>query len=333
MATIADIAREAGVSLTLVSRVLNNKSGVSPENRKKILEVIDKYHYVPNSIARSLVLQKTQTIGVVMDDLCDSYFFDLISGIQDAGEAHGYNILFCNSRTDVETRLRYVEYFSQGRTDGMIAYGSNMADDRLFRNMAERTSCFVLIEGQIPGGRINNIQLDNFSGAYRAASHLIELGYRNIVHFTGNMNFHITLERLNGFVQAMQEHGIPINENTIIYADYHETLAYEQMNRLLDGGFVPDACFAAADKTAFGVIRSIYEHHLRVPEDIAVIGFDDDVPDSRDMVFPQLTTMKQPLYEMGKASVELLIHTIEHPGAEPQVKVFEPEFIIRDTCP
>lgn len=147
MATITDIAREAGVSRTLVSRVLNNKSGVSPENRKKILEVIEKYHYAPNSIARSLVLQRTQTIGVVMDDLCNSYFFDLIAGIQDAGEAKGYNILFCNSRADIETKLKYVEYFSKGRTDGMIAYGSNLDNEKLFSHMAEKTSCFVLIEG------------------------------------------------------------------------------------------------------------------------------------------------------------------------------------------
>lgn len=333
MVTITDIAREANVSRTLVSRVLNNKSGVSPENRKKILEVIEKYHYVPNSLARSLVLQRTQTIGVVMDDLCNSYFFDLISGIQDAGEAHGYNVLFCNSRTDLETKLKYVEYFSQGRTDGMIAYGSNLENDRLFRNMAEKTSCFVLIEGRLQDSEINNIQLDNFSGAYRATTHLIRQGYRNIVHFTGDMNYHVTMERLNGFVQAMQDHQIPITPHTIVYADYFESVSYRQMNRILDGGCCPDACFAGADKTAFGVIRSIYEHHLRIPEDIAVIGFDDDVPESRDMVFPRLTTMKQPLYEMGKASVELLLHAIDHPGAGPQVRVFEPEFLIRDTCP
>lgn len=332
MPTITDIAREANVSRTLVSRVLNKKPGVSPENRKRILEVIEKNHYVPNSLARSLVMQKTQTIGVVMDDLCNSYFFDLISGIQESGEAHGYNVLFCSGRTACDTKMKYVEYFSQGRTDGMIAYGSDLENEPLFRDMAARTSCFVLIEGKLSGGGINNIQLDNFSGAYKAASHLIESGYQNIVHFTGDMNYSATSDRLNGFVQAMRDHHVPITANTIHYSDYFERAAYQQMNRLLESGFKPDACFAGADKPAFGIIRSAFEHNLRVPEDIAVIGFDDDEPDSRDMIFPLLSTMKQPLYEMGKASVELLIRSIENPGIEPQTITFEPKFMIRDTC-
>lgn len=147
------------------------------------------------------------------------------------------------------------------------------------------------------------------------------------------MNYSVTLERLNGFVQAMQDYHIPITSDTIVYADYYETLAYQQMNRILDSGVRPDACFMGADKTAFGAIRSIYEHHLRIPEDIAIIGFDGDVPDSRDIVFPRLTTMRQPLYEMGKASVEVLLRAIAHPDAEPEIRVFEPEFVAGDTCP
>ncbi|MDD2971329.1 MAG: LacI family DNA-binding transcriptional regulator [Lachnospiraceae bacterium] len=332
MLTISDIAQKAQVSRTLVSRVLNNKSGVSPENRAKILAIIEENHYVPSGLARSLVMQKTQTIGVVMDDLCNSYFFDLISGIQDAGEKLGYNILFCNGHSTMETKMKYVDYFSQGRTDGMIAYGSDLENEPLFLNMASKTSCFVLIEGQLSSKNINNIQLDNYTGAYKATTHLIKLGYHNILHFTGDMNYNVSLERLNGFVQAMHDNNMPIQANTIVYADYFEKIAYQQMNQLLNDGHRPDACFFGADKAAFGAIRAIYEHHLRIPEDIAIIGFDDDVPDSRDMIFPNLTTMQQPLYDMGKTSVELLVNSIENPNAEPQTKIFEPKFIIRDTC-
>ena len=116
MATISEIASEANVSRTLVSRVLNNKPGVSQKNRQKILEIMEKHNYVPNGLARALVLQKTMTIGVVMDDLCNDFFFNLINGLQDAGEEHGYNMLFCSSRRDTATRMKYVDYFSQGRT-------------------------------------------------------------------------------------------------------------------------------------------------------------------------------------------------------------------------
>jgi len=332
MPTISEIAQKANVSRTLVSRVLNNKSGVSPENRERILAVIQECNYVPNALARSLVMQKTQTIGVVMDDLCDNFFFDLISGLQDSGELLGYNVLFCSGRSNMDIKLKYVDYFAHGRTDGVIAYGSNLVDDQLFRNFVVKTPNFVLIEGDLPNTKINNVLLNNFSGAYRATEHLIKMGYHKIIHLTGDMNYKVSLDRLNGFVKAMRDYSIPIEQDTIVYADFDEDMAHEQMNKRILAGNIPDACFAGADKTAFGAIRAMYEHNLTTPGDIAIIGFDGDEPDSRDILFPQLTTMRQPLYDMGFEGMKLLIHIIENPMAEPQTKMFEPEFIIRDTC-
>ncbi len=332
MPTISEIAQKANVSRTLVSRVLNNKSGVSPENRERILAVIQECNYVPNALARSLVMQKTQTIGVVMDDLCDNFFFDLISGLQDSGELLGYNVLFCSGRSNMDIKLKYVDYFAHGRTDGVIAYGSNLVDDQLFRNFVVKTPNFVLIEGDLPNTKINNVLLNNFSGAYRATEHLIKMGYHKIIHLTGDMNYKVSLDRLNGFVKAMRDYSIPIEQDTIVYADFDEDMAHEQMNKRILAGNIPNACFAGADKTAFGAIRAMYEHNLTTPGDIAIIGFDGDEPDSRDILFPQLTTMRQPLYDMGFEGMKLLIHIIENPTAEPQTKMFEPEFIIRDTC-
>ncbi len=332
MPTISEIAQKANVSRTLVSRVLNNKSGVSPENRERILAVIKECNYVPNALARSLVMQKTQTIGVVMDDLCDSFFFDLISGLQDSGELLGYNVLFCSGRSNMDIKLKYVDYFAQGRTDGVIAYGSNLVDVQLFRDLVLKAPNFVLIEGDLPNIKINNVQLNNFSGAYRATEHLIKMGYHKIIHLTGDMNYKVSLDRLNGFVKAMRDYSIPIEQNTIVYADFDEKMAYEQMNKLIIDGNIPDACFAGADKNAFGVIRAMYEHNLSAPSDIAIIGFDGDEPSTRDIVFPQLTTMRQPLYDMGFEGMKLLVDLIENPQTEPQTKIFEPEFVIRDTC-
>lgn len=332
MATISEIAQKANVSRTLVSRVLNNKPGVSPKNREKILSVIKEYNYVPNGLARALVLQKTFTIGVVMDELCQSFFFDLIKGLQDAGEELGYNILFCSGSGSMDIKMKYVDYFSQGRTDGIIAYGSNLTDERIFRSIAEKSK-FVLIEGNVPNCNINKIRLDNFKGAYLATEHLIRLGYKNIVHISGDMNYDVSLERLNGYVQAMHDHRIPLSPDSILYADYGEEIAYRQMKQFLDSGKRPDACFAGADKPAFGALRAAMEKGLSFPDDLAVIGFDDDTPDSRDIVFPGLTTMRQPLYEMGRASVELLIDSINHPEKEAVTRNFETTLIIRDTCP
>lgn len=332
MATISEIAKEAGVSRTLVSRVLNNKPGVSPENRHRILEVIERHNYVPNGLARALVLQKTMSIGVVMDDLCNDFFFDLIRGLQEAGEEHGYNMLFCSGRRDIATRIKYVDYFSQGRTDGIIAYGSNREDEELFRSIADKSGNCVLIEGNLDNCKINKILLDNFRGAYVATEHLIKQGYQNIIHITNDMNYDVSLERLNGFVQAMHDHKIPLGPDSIIYADCFEKLAYQQMKRLLSEGRKPDACFVGADKPAYGVLRAAMEAGLSIPNDLAIIGFDDDTPESRDIIFPGLSTMRQPLYNMGQAGVELLLDTIAHPDREPETRTFEAELILRDTC-
>jgi len=333
MATISDIAQQANVSRALVSRVLNDKPGVSPENREKILSVIKACNYTPNALARALVHQRTQTIGVVMDDLRDKYFFDLISGMQDMSEQLGYNIIFCSGRDNREVKFRYVDYFLHGRADGLIAFGSRLDDGNVFREIIEKAKHFVLIEGNIPGSEYNKIQTDNMGGAYRATKHLLERGFRKIWHVTGDLRYNVALDRLNGFLKAMCEYNAAVTEDSIIHADFEEGLACQRVGALLREGSMPDAFFAGADKTAFGVIRALTQNGLRVPGDVAVIGFDGDKPDTYDMVFPQLTTMRQPLYEMGKAGVELLIRSIREPGRVPETIVFEPEFVLGETCP
>lgn len=332
MATISDIARQANVSRTLVSRVLNNKPGVSPENREKIIQIIEENHYVPNGLAKSLVLQKTNTIGVIMDDLCNDFFFKLINGLQDAAEAQNYNILFCSGRKNMSTRLKYVDYLTGGCTDGIIAYGSCFDDEELFRYVAKKSANSVLIESNLSGCTVDKILLDNFRGAYTATEHLIRQGRKHIIHVTCDMNYDVGLERLNGFVQAMHDYRMPLGPDSILYADHFETTAYQQMQKRLSQGTRPDACFAGADKPAFGVIRAAMEAGLSIPGDLSVIGFDDDVPDSKDMLFPPLSTMRQPLYEMGQAGVALLIDRINHPDREPVTKTFEAELILRKTC-
>lgn len=332
MATITEIASRANVSRTLVSRVLNNKPGVSDEKRKKILSVINELNYKPNTLARSLVTQKTQTIGVVMDSLCDSYFFDLIQGLQDTGEQLGYNIVFGSGRGDADIKHKYFDFFSQGVTDGVIAYGSYLRNQEAINSIASSNACFVLIEGSLPNMKINNVQLDNFSGAYKATEHLIKAGYKKIRHFSGDMNYKVSLDRFNGFIDAMRDYSMPIGTNDIINADFYERSGYEQMQKVIKSGNIPDAIFFGADRTAFGAIKAMYENGLKIPDDIAIIGFDDDKPHDWDINYPKLTTLRQPLYKMGAGSVNLLVETINNPGMKPKIEVFEPELIIRETC-
>ncbi len=329
MATISDIAAKAGVSQALVSRVLNQKSGVSPANRAKILAVMEELNYRPNTLARSLVLQRTQTIGVVMDTLCHPFFFQMIYGLQDAGERLGYNIVFCSGRSDAQIKSKYIDYFGSGRADGLIVYGSHLNDQSVLNDLAQRNTSFVLIEGTLPGVAVNNLLVDNLQGAQRATEHLICHGYRQITHFTGDMEYKVAQDRLRGYRAAMEEAGLP---DAVVRTVFSEQSGYEAMTSLIQSGNIPEAVFFGADRIAFGAIRAMGEHGLKTPEDIAIIGFDDDTPQDTEAQYPKLSTLRQPLYQMGAESVELLVQTIENPQREKVVKTYQPELVLRDTC-
>ena len=331
IATISQIASEANVSNTLVSRVLNNKPGVSPVNRARIQSIIEKHNYVPNAIARTLVTQKTSTIGVVMETLLNPFFFDIVKGVQDMAGEMDYNVVFGNGDNDLGLIMSYLDYFSQGRVDGVIAHYTRTTDHDAFFDIIKRASHYVLIEGDIPGRIINKVQINNFEGAYRATEYLIKRGCKNIVHFAGEMKWYCSLERAGGFTKALNDYSIP-TENTLIKVDFLEDKAYKAMKRMIAQNKIPDGCFAAADKTAFGILRAMHEHGLTAPDDIALIGFDGDVPDTRSLVFPKLTTMRQPFYEIGREAIRLLVRSIEDPTAIPVTTVFNAEFVKGDTA-
>jgi len=244
-------------------------------------------------------------------------------------EELGYNVVFCSGNDDYDVKLKYVDYFSQGRVDGMIVYSSHMKD--LFYEKVEKASNFVIVEGDVPGKVFNKVQVNNFRGAYQAANYLIKLGYKKIVHFTGDMDYHCSIERLNGFIKALEEHSMPV-ENTIIHADFKEDLSYQIMNDLILSRNIPEACFTGADKAAFGILRALSEHGLSAPKNVAVMGFDGDVPDTRSMVFPKLTTMRQPMFEVGREAVRLIVRSIKDPKALPVTTVLNAEFVKGDTC-
>jgi len=331
MATISQIASEANVSSTLVSRVLNNKPGVSPEKRARILSIIEKHNYVPNAIARTLATQKTTTIGVVMETLLNAFFFDFVKGIQDMAEEMKYSVVFGSGNNDLSLMVEYIDYFSQGRVDGVIAHYTRTADHERFYDIVRRAANYVVIEGDIPGKVINKVQVNNFEGAYRATEHLIKRGCKNIVHFAGEMFWHCSRERANGFMRALKDYSLP-TENALIHVDFLEDKAYNTMTQMISQKKIPDGCFASADKAAYGILRAMHEHGLSAPNDMAVIGFDGDIPDTRSMVFPKLTTMRQPFYEIGREAVRLLIRSIEDPKALPVTTVFNAEFVEGETA-
>jgi DNA-binding LacI/PurR family transcriptional regulator len=333
MNTIIDVAREAKVSKTLVSRVLNNRKGVSQESKDRILKAMKDLNYRYNGLAKSMVLQKTDTIGVVLDSIRFSFYFDFIKGLESQSEEAGYNIIFASGSNDPDIKRRYIDFFTQGRVDGIIIYGSSMTDEIVIKELSKQNYPFVLIENEIAGFDINNVLVDNFGGAYKATEHLINSGFNDIMHFTGDLNTKkkISMDRLNGYVKAMQDYGKLIKDGMIVISDFNEKSGYVNMKRLLDSGTKPEAVFFGADLTAFGAIRSIYEAGLSVPRDIAVIGFDDDIPESRDIVFPPLSTVRQPMEQMGKTGVQVLTDNIKNSGNSKQKILLNTELVIRES--
>jgi LacI family transcriptional regulator len=355
MSTIKDVAQLAGLSKTLVSRYINNQKGVGPESQQKILSAIKELNYRPNGIARSLVLQKTHTVGIVVDDLCATFIFKLIEGLEHGAEDFDrddqYNVIFCNSNGDIHRKERHIQFLTQGRVDGIVIYGSLVHDDTLIHDLAQANFPFILIENDIEGVDVNKIVIDNIGGAFNATEHLIKLGHRRIAHIGGNMNLKITLDRMNGYVRALQKYNVPVDQNLIVFPDFssveeeerrHDEThsqflfydrGYAEMKKLIAKGQVPDAIFFATDLSAFGAIRALEEAGLKVPEDVSVIGFDDEVSAAGTFGCKPISTVRQPLKQAGYMGIQKLVASLNHPHAPKERLLLKTELVIREsTC-
>lgn len=334
MSSIQDVARLAGVSKTLVSRVINGQTGVSEKSREKILQAMRELQYRPNGIARSLVLKRTNTIGVALDSLCEPYFFELIEGIEQVVAQTDYDVVFCSGRNSKKLKNRSIQYFAQGRTDGVIIYGSKLDDEEIILQLQKSGFPFVVVENDLANLQINNIVVDNEFGAGQAVDHLIACGCRSIIHMSGNRDVRAALDRQNGFIVAMQRRGFTIHSDMLVRADFSIEGSYEATRDFFHrcpAAERPDGIFCSSDKTAYGTILALQEMGIRVPEDVMIVGFDDDRPPMLEVRLPKLTTLSQPLRDMGSAAVRLLLEELEGESAHKRRLVFYPQLIVRET--
>jgi DNA-binding LacI/PurR family transcriptional regulator len=333
MSSLYDVAKLAGVSKTLVSRTINRQSGVSEKSRQKILAAMAELQYKPNQLARSLVLKKTQTIGVVMDTLCEPYFFRLIDGIEREADRIGYDVVFASGRNSTPLKNRAIKYFSQGRTDGILLYGSNLDDERIIEELAQSSFPFVVVENTFSRLNLNNVIVDSAFGSKLAVDHLFRCGCGRIHHVGGDMRHKVSLERRDGYITAMQAHGAAVSSDMILNADFTVESSYRVMREHLSSGrgALPDAFYCGSDNTAYGVMMALEDAGLRVPEDVMLVGFDDDQPPRVNRPLKGLTTLSQPLEEMGVSALDILVKDIERPSEEKQRVVFYPELILRET--
>lgn len=334
MATIYDVAKRAGVSKTLVSRVLNNQPGVGPESKRRILDAMQELHYKPNALARSLVLQRTNVVGVILDSLTEQYFFDVIQGVEDKVKENNFRVIFCSGRNDRNEKETYIDFFSNGVTDGAIIYGSDLDDADLIRKRAQMEFPFVVVENEVEDANVNNVLVDNAYGSKLAIEHLVQKGCTRIMHITGAKGTKASLHRWQGYLAAMQLHGLGAHISVIECDRFGVNAGYQAVKEFLKTHTrkdLPDAIYFGADNTAFGGIVALEEAGIRIPEDIKIVGFDDDRPWQLERKLKKLTTIRQPLYEVGAKAVEILLQQIREPDTPRQRVVIAPELVIRET--
>ena len=332
--SIKDVARRANVSTATVSRVVNNKDGVTQQISEKVQEAIKELGYSPNTAARSLVRRRTNAIGIVVNNLHDPFFYDLIKGFETAAQQTSYSVVFCSALGgDVKSKENYVKYLSNGVVDAVILYGSYRSDESMIKYIQDNEQIeFVMIENDVSSLQCNKLLIDNFGGAKNAVNYLKEKKHRKIAHICGNPNKKVTIERFNGYIQAMQEADLEVKDGYIQYSSADYRSGYDRMNALLDLEERPTAVFCSDDAIASYAVRAALDRGLRVPDDISIMGFDNQriLPDRYRG--PEITTVEQPLYTIGMDSIRLVSERLSNTDTKAPVrKTYETKIIERET--
>jgi LacI family transcriptional regulator len=330
---LEDIARQAGVSRSTVSRVVNDHPNVRDDVRKRVQDVIQSTGYHPNAAARTLASQRSWTIGLVLPQSISSFFTDpyfphLTKGIAQACNQYDYTFaLFLVASNEDEEKI-FPRVSRKGLLDGVIVQAGNRGDQVIINRFANSNIPAVVAGRPFHRENVSYIDVDNVKGAHAAVSHLAGLGYKRIGTICGPGNSSVSIDRLEGYMKALTEHGRIVDETLIAEGGFTEVGGYIAMQKLLQAK--PDAIFAASDIMAMGAIRAVREAGLNVPSDIAFVGFDDlPVTSFSDI---GLTTIHQPVVPFGAKAVEILIDLIENGIHPPRQVIMETELIIRESC-
>jgi LacI family transcriptional regulator len=331
MTTINEIAQIAGVSRSTVSRVINHDPNVSDRTRVKVQAIIDENGYQPNPVARSLMSGRSHVLGLVIpasySSLYTDPFFSLLSqGISSTCTANNYTLMLWLIEPDYEKRTNN-KILNNQLIDGIIV-ASHMIDDPLIEGLIARKIPLVIV-GRYNSPKISSVDADNIHGATMAVDHLVNIGRKNLATITGDIDRYSGRDRLSGFKRGLQENNLPIAEEKIAFGDFTEEGGYLQAKLLLSRTEF-DGIFVASDLMSFGAIRATQEAGLKVPDDIALVSFDDIPAAARHQ--PPLTTVRQPIHQMGSIAAQTLIDQLEsNDTAKPRRIILPTELIIRKT--
>lgn len=331
--SIDEVAKLAYVSRSVVSRVLNDHPNVSDEARERVMEVVNKYNYKPSSVARGLATKKSYEIGILAprrsDEALANGFWSLLHlGIFEECIQQGYFVSMSPISTDLGADIEE-HVLDNKRLDGFILLTQEITDI-VASKLIKRESPFVLVGHGPDNPNIPSVDVDNFSGAYKATQHLINLGHKNIGIVLASLDMQETRERLEGYKKALNDYNIQIQEKYISTGDYCQKHGFEIMEHWAQKEDEITAVFCASDTLAMGALSALHKENIKVPDEMALIGF-DDLPFAQYTI-PPLTTIKQPICEKGKRAARLLINQIENKAEQVVHENLEPELIVRESC-
>lgn len=330
MTNINDVAEYAGVSASTVSRVLSGKSYVKEETKKKVMAAVRALEYTPNAMAKSLKMGRSDTIAIMIPSIQNLMFPDIVRGIEDTARRTGFTVVLCNTDEDVEIEKSYIAKLKTRLIDGFIV-ASMMPESEHILHLRNEGFPLVLTSRSYDK-TIDSVVIDNVNAAFDAVSHLIRTGHKRIAIAMGRLKLPLYADRLKGYRMALERYGIPYDEDLVVHETNGTKSHYRLIRDLLDSGIKPDAIFATSDPKAIVVMRAVHDAGLSIPGDISVMGFDN--VDISSMLEPPLSTVSQPLYEMGALAAKKLINQIrrkEETGhlPPPTVDVLATDLIIR----
>jgi LacI family transcriptional regulator len=331
--TIKDVAKRAGVSIATVSRVLNQSKPVSSQVREKVMKAVEELGFTVNPVARSLVMKKSRLIGVLISDISNTFFSVLVSGIERECFKERYSTLLCSTNGDLEKELYYLNLLKDQYVDGIIIFTQSSKEEHL--RFFEKHPIPVVFRSSLgpQNSRYSYINIDDFQAFYDAAQYLIDLGHEKIGMLSGSLStigsaYH---QRYMGFRKALEDHDLEFKEKWLLEGGYDISSGYKRGKKLFSMKDIPTAVCCASDLSAIGAIKAAEEIGLRVPADMSIMGF-DDIPIA-EAYRPELTTVRQPIMEMGIQAVQMLMEQIRQKGTHVQeIRIVPHEIIVRESC-
>jgi LacI family transcriptional regulator len=327
--TIKDVAERAGVSKSTVSHAINATRFIEPETRRRVMQAIADLNFHPSSLARSLTTHRTNTIGLVVSEISNNFFSDILHGIEDRTRPYNYSFVVCNTGEILEREDRYLDLLLSQRVDGIIAAATSQRWEALSKASLQHTPV-VYVDRAFEGMEGPFVGVDNRRGAWMGASHLIHRGHRKIGILAGFQRLSTMRERLGGFCQALAENQIPLPEEWKIQSELSIEAGKAAAMQLLSQVNRPTALFASNNLLSLGALKAIQQSGLCCPEDIGILGFDDHP--WAEVTCPPLSVVRQPARAVGQKAAEILLHLINDEPVDQSRIILDCELIVRSSC-